>query len=172
MNSPLHPITHQGSCYSDEEKREAALLFSIHGSMRKVSEVTGIPNSTLSGWRQQEWWSTILGEVQDEANARIAAKSLEIIDLAMGEVEDRLRNGDVVITKDGKLIRKPVNLRDAVLTEGINIDKRQILMRQPTSITSSSQAELLAAGLTSWMKAHKAKLVGEGSTSTPSDDDK
>ena len=46
----------QGSKYSDEDRRAAALSYAIHGNVQKVSRSLDIPATTLYDWRKSEWW--------------------------------------------------------------------------------------------------------------------
>jgi len=61
--------------------------------------------------------------------------------------------------------------RDLAVEYAILFDKRQILRRRPTNINAGETLEALAEGLTVWHRAHKERLIGEGSTSTPRDDE-
>ena len=156
-------IAHQGSAYSNAQRREAALLYAIHGCGARVALDTGIPESTLSDWRRQPWWETLLAEVRSEKDDELDARMSETIDLAMGKLKDRIINGDEVMTKEGKG-RVGMRGRDLAIATAVIFDKRALIRRQPTSIKGSSQAEDIAAQLTAWMRSQKERLVGQGST--------
>jgi hypothetical protein len=81
-----------GSYYSNEQRREAVLLYVIHGCAARVARDTRIPETTLSGWRKQPWWVALLEEVRTEKEDELDAKMSETIDLAMGELRDRIVN--------------------------------------------------------------------------------
>ena len=156
----------QGSHYSDEDRRQAAIQFCLHGNYKEVEKQTGIPDSTVQAWAKQPWFETILGEVRSEANALIQARSLKTLHKAFDEIEDRLEQGDAVVTKFGDTVRVPVKARDAAVIAAIMFDKRQILLRQPTSITARSQGEDIAETLTAWMRAQKARTIEGSATGT------
>lgn len=46
---------------------------------------------------------------------------------------DRLENGDFYVDKDGRVMRKPVSVRDAAIVGAIGIDKRNILRSNQTT---------------------------------------
>ena len=51
------------------------------------------------------------------------------------EILDRVRNGDVVVTKDGAKVRKPLSGKDLVHVHAIVHDKRAMIRGEPTSRT-------------------------------------
>lgn len=100
--------------WSDSQKLEAVQTYLILGSVRMTAAALKIPEVTLGLWRSKTWWKDLETDLktQDELQLsarlqRIAAKSFEV-------VEDRLVHGNHVFDqKTGKLIRVPVNLKDA-----------------------------------------------------------
>ena len=140
-----------GSKYTDSQRRQAALEYSIQGVMTKVAESTGIPRQTLDGWLKSSWWDSVTGAVrqgkeelirqQEEiilaSNAAIAIKAGEV-------VMDRLEHGDVRLIREGGGYverRVPVSTRDAVLAGGLSQDKRRTQLNLPTSISGQSKGE-------------------------------
>jgi len=130
-------ITRITKHYSKEEKQQVVVLFLILASMKKVSEQTGIPETTLSTWKQKEWWDSMLLKIRDEKQDELDARLSNIIDKAGEEIEERLDKGDQVVFSNGKKLRRKVSARDLSLVAGTMFDKRQILRNQPTSISSS-----------------------------------
>lgn len=119
--------------YTDKQRIEAVTLYAATGSARKVNELTGIPVDTLRKWRKQPWFLDLLDEIRAENDDVIDQKFNEIIVSALDQLQDRVVNGDHVLTKDGELVRKPVVARDLSIVTAINIDKRQLLRGKPTS---------------------------------------
>lgn len=78
-----------GSHYSDTQRREAVVCYLLHGSWRKVSEITGIPQRTLHDWASQPWYATLLAEVRAEKGAELDGTYTHIIDQATIELLDR-----------------------------------------------------------------------------------
>lgn len=116
--------------YNWSDKTKAVQLYMLNGNMRLVSEVTNIPYDTLYDWKRQEWWATLVEELRVAAKAKRGAKLSTIIDNSLELVQDRLENGDWMYDqKSGKLIRKPVSLRDVTQVANNLMDK-QIQMEQ------------------------------------------
>ena len=132
-----------GSKYTDEDRRKAALEYSLTGSLTRVAARTGIPRKTLSDWKNQsDWWVEISAEVRHQKEAKILAGNEEIIDKAHREIVDRLDNGDVQLVriKNGvELHRVPVKAKDAAVIRGISDDKRRLTLNQPTAITGKAE---------------------------------
>ena len=125
--------------YSDVDKRQAAVLYLMHGVMSKVAESTGIPEMTLSDWkRTDDRWQELCVELRTQTTDTIRAEVDSVVHLAMKEVKDRLKFGDYKMTAKGEVRRIPVSARDAGWLAAVNIDKRQVLSNQPTSITSTA----------------------------------
>ncbi len=132
-----------GSKYTNQQRREAVVEYSIHGNMTKVAEVTGIPDSTLSHWKHHsDWWVTCLGGLRNETSDRILPQYLEIVEKANKRQVDSLENGDEKLVWDPvkkehvtKLV-KPTG-KDASFMGGLAQDKARTLMNLPTSLTSN-----------------------------------
>lgn len=114
---------------------EATTLYAATGSFALASEKSGVPEKVIRKWAREPWFRDILFEFRMENLAKLDAAFTEIIDKAALELKDRLENGDWVVTKFGKQVRKPVGIRDLALVQAINIDKRQLIRGEPTSRT-------------------------------------
>ncbi|VUX56307.1 protein of unknown function [uncultured Woeseiaceae bacterium] len=44
-----------GSKYSDQQRMEVAVLYAISGNAKKVAKSTGIPRTTIIGWKKADW---------------------------------------------------------------------------------------------------------------------
>ncbi|HQT26542.1 MAG TPA: hypothetical protein PLK99_08090 [Burkholderiales bacterium] len=130
-------LTVTGSHYSDEQRREAVAHFIVTGNMRRVSELTGIPHSTLLGWKNSDWWHTLIVKVRAEKESELDARFTEIIHRGIEQVLDRIENGDYVMV-NGQLKRKPVSAKDLGLITAITFDKRQIIRNCPTEKPGNS----------------------------------
>lgn len=133
---PMHPHWKKGY-YTDKERIEAVALYAATGSFPRVNELTGISVTSLRGWAKEEWFHTLLDEIRAENDHQIDAKFNEIIVGALDQLGDRVLNGDLVLNKDGELVRKPVGARDLSIVTAINIDKRQLLRGKPTHRTET-----------------------------------
>jgi len=128
----------QGSKYSDEDMRRAALEYSIHGNITRVSEITNIPDSTLCDWKKHDWWDTLIGEYRERNKDLIDAQLEQLAIKGFQAMHDRIDHGDTYITKDGKQARKPVSLRDVSTASGIAYDKLRLHRNQATTIRAES----------------------------------
>ena len=129
----------QGSKYSDEDRRRAVVEYFVAGNMTIVAERTGIPRTTLNGWRQTEWWDEMLVELRQEKGDELDAKLTKLIDSAFDQAHDRVENGDYRLTKDGKLIRVPMSGRDLTIAGATAYDKQRLHRNQPTAIKGKSE---------------------------------
>ena len=84
-----------GSKYSNQKRIEAVVFFMLHGSLTKTSKACGIPLTTLHDWRHSEWWPELSKQVRIEKESEFQAGLSRIVTSALGEIEDRLENGDV-----------------------------------------------------------------------------
>ena len=133
-----------GSKYSDEDRRRAVIEYCVHGVMSKVSKLTGIPEQTLSTWKNDtSWWGELVVEARSEINEHILAQNLEIATKAGERVLDSLENGDekLIWDKDkGKHVIKRVKPsgKDCAVIGGISQDKARVQLNLPTSITGQT----------------------------------
>ena len=143
-----------GSHYTDEQRRQAVVAYQVLGSGAAVHLQYGIPESTLSEWRQSEWWNELTGDLRSEVRDEIEATQTRLLRETYLQLEDRVKNGDATLIKrkvgDDTVVethRVPVRCRDLAVTSAILFDKRQLLLNQPTSISQSGGVGDLAAAL-------------------------
>jgi len=61
------------SKYTDDQRRQAV---GVSGLMTKVSESTGIPETTLATWKNKtDWWDDLVVAVRSEINEVILAQT-------------------------------------------------------------------------------------------------
>ncbi|GAB3630270.1 hypothetical protein PTE30175_03661 [Pandoraea terrae] len=119
--------SHQGSCYTDEDRRAAVVQYLLLGNIHKVAHATGIPTRTLYHWTQTEWWAQMLAEVGAEKGAEIDAALSRMIDLAMASVMDRLEQGEYVVARDGRVLRRPIVIKDLLAILTMTLEQRERL---------------------------------------------
>lgn len=111
--------------YSWSDKTKAVQLYMLNGNMKLVSELTGVSYDTLCDWKRSEWWATVVEELRVAARAKRGTKLSTIIDTSLELVQDRLENGDWIYDqKAGKLVRKPVALKDVTALTGTLMEKQ------------------------------------------------
>lgn len=99
--------------WSDAQKMEAIQSWLVLGNMSLVSRILSIPRITLATWKASAWWKEAVDDIKLQEKIELSNKMKKIVEAAHLVVEDRLVNGDAVVTKTGQIIRKPVNMRDA-----------------------------------------------------------
>jgi len=138
--------------YSDREKAEALAIVDMHaGNVHKASQMTGIPDSTLS-----EWYAGRRGINGDIPGLRQNHKT-ELVDLFDSVLRATLES----MLTDGSMQR--ANFQQKGIVAGILYDKRALILGQPTSITESlmsdeARAEQLAILLE---RARQRQLTGQ-----------
>lgn len=135
------------SQYSDEDRRSAVIEYFVHGVMTKVSDVTGIPKTTLAGWKNQsDWWHELALEVQDEVREHIHVQNLRIATKAGERVMHSLEHGDEKLVWDKKkekhvIKRVKPTAKDSMVIDGIAQDKAQRYLGLPTEIHAKTADE-------------------------------
>lgn len=123
--------------FSQERKVEACTFYAVYGDLDEVSRLTDIPIQQLRLWKQEPWWIEIIKQVYVEQNENLSSRISTTLDKALIQLNDRLENGDVFITKDGNEKRKPVDAK--VLTNMFDslVHRRQVVRGEPTSISAN-----------------------------------
>ncbi len=79
-----------GSKYSDDQRMEVAILYAISGNMKKVAKDTGIPRTTIIGWKKADWWDDAVIAVRSEKADEHRAKYSELVDKAQRVALEKL----------------------------------------------------------------------------------
>ena len=84
-----------GSKYGVQERIQVAVAFLVEGNVSRTSKVTATPETTIRDWRKTDWWEQLCAEVRGEKELDFQAGFTRIVESAIGQVEDRLKLGDV-----------------------------------------------------------------------------
>lgn len=142
-----------GSKYTDEQRRQAAILYAINGTATSVESELNIPARTVNDWRNSEWWESIVAEVRLENNDRLIAKAQQIIDSAT----------DITLEK-----LPEASAKDAATIGAIYVDKLRLSLNQPTSISGKAEGiEDLAAQFRALSKQWEEKHINVVSEQKP-----
>ena len=156
------------SKYSDNQRRQAVVEYCVNGLMTKVSESTGIPETTLATWKNKtDWWDDLVATVRSEINEVILAQNMEIAQKAGERVIDSLENGDEKLVwdkekKEHVIKRVKPGAYHSMLVSGISQDKARTQQNLPTSISSSHDTKSLAEAwkeLSRTMRDHRVVSV-------------
>lgn len=131
--------------WSDSQKIEAVTTYLALGNLVLTSNVLKIPEMTLRGWKQKDWWKQIADELAVQEDLQLSTRLKNIIETTISATEDRIKNGDWFYNnKDGVLQRKPVGLKDVHKVTMDFIDKREHLANKtPTSVALEAVDERL-----------------------------
>lgn len=142
LNRPKTKIVHgtEKAVWSDEDRLNAIQQFIITGSMQKVAGITNIPVNTLRDWRKfAPWWKDLEEVLREEGNLERASEITELTDNVIKALEDRVQKGDHHYNpRTGEIVRVPVRAGDLNKLASNLIEKKQMLTKQPTSYTAST----------------------------------
>ncbi len=101
--------------HSDTKKLEVVSLITNGYKIADVSELTGVPEATISKWKASPWWGkAVLTLHREDRNSKLAKISI-LTNKAIDIVGDRLTNGDYVFDqREGVERRIPVTARVAL----------------------------------------------------------
>ena len=144
-----------GSQYTDAHRREAVMLYAMHGHDTHVAKLMDIPRSTIQHWRKADWWDDMLSAVRHEIQDRHISMYQRITDKALDAAVQRIDEAT------------PQQL---VTMAAISTDKARLLSNQPTSIRGdSSTINDLAQQFAKLSQQWEEKQVNVVSTQSPSD---
>ena len=133
------------SKYTDDQRRQAVVEYCVSGLMTKVSDSTGIPETTLATWKNQsDWWDDLVVAVRSEINEVILAQNMEIAQKAGERVLDSLENGDEKLVwdkekKEHVIKRVKPGAYHSMLVSGISQDKARTQQNLPTAISGKGE---------------------------------
>lgn len=132
-------ITHR----TPKQKFEAVQLYlMLGGSVAKTAGALKIPEQTVWTWKKTDWWHEYENQIRREENLALSARLQRAIGKSMEVLEDRLEHGDWIYDqKTGKMVRKPVSLKDAQKTVNDFIDKREKLVETQQLTIAAEQIE-------------------------------
>ena len=115
--------------------------FFIHyvsgNSYAKSAEVAGLNVATAKLWRHEEWFTEVIQAARAVVGQVLDRKLSKIIDMALGNVQNRLIKGDPF--KNGSEVDyKPVTAKDSALIAAICFDKRALSRGEPNTINATT----------------------------------
>ena len=114
--------------YSNKQKDEAAMLYAIEGSYKKVAKTLGFPKDTVYSWsKDYAGWDELINRVQAEKATEHIATYTMIVDKAQQVVLDKLPEATAA----------QANIIGATAT-----DKALLLSGRPTRITDTGSGGL------------------------------
>ena len=118
--------------WTENQKLEAVVTYSMLGSLKETCLVTSIPFDTLKTWKTQDWWKDLILQVRDEDVQQLDANLQRVINKALKATEDRIDNGDFQYDpKTGELLRVPVKAQIALKVTSELLTKQEKLRNAP-----------------------------------------
>jgi hypothetical protein len=140
-----------------EKKIEVVSQFLVLGNMKMVAAVTGVQHSLIRQWKGQPWWKELEAEIRQTQNIEMDTKLSKIVDKSLDAVLDRVENGEFFYDqKEGKVKRKPANLRDVSRVSVDMISKRELLRgnaterKETSQVSVAEQLKMLAMEFAKW----------------------
>lgn len=128
--------------YSDSQKVEAVKLWLMTGNLTQTAATLDIPLYTIREWRFTNWWAELVSDMRTEGSFTLSNKLKQAAEKALEVSMDRLENGNWVFDqKNGQLLRKPVNLQDAVNMTNSFLDRQQQLEKRPVEEANNQKVQ-------------------------------
>ena len=119
--------------YTPEEKINCVMAYMVTGTSRKASKICHIPEGTIRWWKSSAlWWDDVMRECRKKKQDELDAAFTNILHIAVEELEDRVTNGNTVLTKDGEAKKVPMQGKEIAVSLAVIFDKRQLLRGDPT----------------------------------------
>jgi len=146
----------KGSKYSDQQRMQVVVLYAISGNAKKVAKATGIPRTTIVGWKGQDWWQDAVTSVRSEKADEHRAKYSELVDKAQQVALEKLPEASA---------------RDAMIIAATGTDKIRLADNMPTAIIGKSDdMEALAKQFDQLAQSFKEKQVNVVKTQDESEE--
>ncbi len=149
-------LLRKGSKYTDQQRMEVVVLYAISGNAKKVAKDTGIPRTTIVGWKKQDWWQDAVASVRSEKADEHRAKYSELVDKAQQVALEKLPEASA---------------RDAMIIAATGTDKIRLADNMPTAIIGKSDdMEALAKQFDQLAQSFKEKQVNVVKTQDESEE--
>jgi transposase-like protein len=145
--------------WTQADKDRAVAAYAAVGHFERASTLIGIPENTIRYWSKQDWFQEALRRVDRADTHELKTVYTRIAKKAITELEDRLDNGDTVITKDGELVQKPIGGKELAIIAAVATDKRKVTMDEPETVALQSTNEKLATLLQKFIAFASAKDI-------------
>ncbi len=119
----MSKLVKSGGKYSEQQRMEVAVLNAKSGNAKQVARDTGIPRTTIVGWKKADWWQDAVRKVRSEKADEHRAKYSELVDKAQRVTLDKLPDASA---------------REAMTIAAIGTDKVRMLDGLPTEIADRS----------------------------------
>lgn len=147
------------SNWKQEDKQRAVAAYAATGSFLKSAKLIGIPEATIRYWSKQEWWEEELRRADSSDTNELKSTYTRIAKRAGELLEDRLENGDDVVTKMGEIVKRQIPGKELAIISAVAADKRRQAMDSPAIVASQSVTERLVQLANDFVKFASAKQI-------------
>lgn len=134
--------------YPAEQVQQFCKVYILTGNFSKASREAQVDINTARHWKKQAWFDQICDLVRTDTQRELDSKFTGLIEESIEALEDRLRNGDFVLTKAGGQVRIPVRAAQVAQILSVLYEKRSLIRGEPTSrvekITTEQRLRKLA----------------------------
>lgn len=134
----------KGSKYTHDQKAEAAIQYAILGNMKKVAKATGIPRTTIIGWKKKDWWDDLVAQIRTEKTEEQIARYSQIVDKAQRVTLEKLSSASPA---------------QASIIAATATDKGHLLTNLPTSISGNLDTRALSEAWKELARTMREKQV-------------
>ncbi len=132
------------SPYSPEQKVSAAQAYLITGTSVQAQKYCGVKADIIRDWKSKStWWGELFQQVKKQKNDELEATLTQIMDSSLGQLADRLDDGDYKVQKDGSILRVPMGGKEIAIVLSIMYDKRALLRGDVTSRTEKKESNAM-----------------------------
>lgn len=126
--------------HTPETKLHAVTSYMVTGSFKEASKFSAVPEGTIKHWRKtSEWWPAVSRYVQQARQEELDVQLSGVIHKTIHVIADRLEDGDYKYNaKLDKIVRVPVQAKDAASIADKAISNRNLLRGDATSRTDTS----------------------------------
>ena len=153
----------EGTQWTDGHKVKLVQDWIRSGNLAGSCKKNRIPYNTALEWKRSQWWKELSDKYREEMDIRISAQIDDIIDMTMGQMKERIKDGEYILdSKTGEVIRIPAKTRDLAQITKILTDRQDILIKRKkveNNDTSTIKEKLtdLASHFASFVKQTNVK---------------
>lgn len=155
-----------GRGYTIEKKLEVVGQWLLLGNMKLVAGMTGVDYDLIRKWKGQPWWPEMVKELRATQNIEMDTKLSDVIQKSLDATYDRIVNGDFIYDqKTGKILRKPVNMRDAARVASDLLSRRELLRDkfeakgEDKALSVEEHLKMLANNMSKWFESKNQPII-------------
>jgi hypothetical protein len=150
------------AAHAEEDKTRALAIYAETGSTFTAAEATGIPRRTIDAWIERDpEIDAKLEALRRAVREKTAHKYAEIASEAATQLLDRLKNGDDVVDRNGKVVgKRRVAAKDLAIVSSIAAENHAKITG-PLGTQTSMERKLadIAQGLIRAMEGKRRPTV-------------